>query len=492
MKSKFLILLLSLFVVGPIWAQDATYSILTYNVENLFDNDGIAAFNDYKKVDRDGNPLYSAMDVYNKAHNIARVLSAHNEGQGPNIAVFNELESDHSSPDSRLVPDLSTWYKETQGQPLKSLLQAEVELSSVQILWLALKELGMEYEYVAVGVPPMVLGKPQTTQMNVVMSKIPFLVEEVQIHKLERARPILEVPFQLENHTFYVFANHWKSGASSPEQEEVRVQNASVLKARVDELLKQKPEADIVLTGDFNVNYDQHVVMRGKVDRVSLDVLGVNGIEASKNFFFNLWHELPISERGSDTYRGEWGTLMQSMINANWYDSKGVQYVDQSYRVLAIPGLNQFAHSREPKRWSSFGDGYGFSDHFPIYFRFKLANGDFKPVVALNEENIFEWNDSRRDKVTYTRPSSVSEFPFENPMNATLQEYYYLDASLISEDMRSYDNGQFGLYIPERSVRNKIKSMKKAGKLNTVIGRFDTYRGNLQFVIEADYALINE
>ena len=47
------------------------------------------------------------------------------------------------------------------------------------------------------------------------------------------------------------------------------------------------------------------------------DVLGSIGDEtrvasgSTGVMWYNLWHEIPVDERGSDVFRGYWGTLMQ-------------------------------------------------------------------------------------------------------------------------------------------------------------------------------------
>lgn len=471
-------------------ADTAHYMLLTYNVENLFDNDGIAVFDDYKKVDRDGNPLYSWQDVLNKARNTAKVIKYANEGNGPDILVLNELEADHSDADTSIHPDLQAWNTLFDGRSLAEMLEADVTLSSLQIIWKALEEEGLTYG-VASGQPPIQLEKPMTVQMNAVLSKLPIDESKSQIHLTERARPVLEVHIQSGNDVFVVFANHWKSGAGGADEEVIRAQNASVVRARYVELVSENPNLDVIVTGDLNVNYDQHVSMKDKVNQVSLsDVLGANGLEADPNSLYNLWHELPVSERGSDTYRGRWGTLMHIILNSNWYDEKGFQYVDQSFGVLAVAGLNQYAHSSEPKRWSSFGQGYGFSDHFPVYCTFKKAYGPFEKAQEFTEEDVRTWEKTQRERVQFSKPSTILSFNSVEPENNELTAFYELDPSLFSEDFKSYGPTSISIYYPKSSLRNKAIRLAQQSKLRGIIGRFDTYRGAIQFVVEDDYALI--
>ncbi|MDB6126374.1 MAG: Endonuclease/exonuclease/phosphatase, partial [Verrucomicrobia bacterium] len=91
---------------------------------------------------------------------------------------------------------------------------------------------------------------------------------------------------------------------------------------------------------------------------------------------YNLWYELPAAQRGSDTYQGEWGTLMQLIVSRGLFDFRGVQYVDGSFAVAKFKGLNMDAEGA-PLRWDFAGPaGSGFSDHFPVVARFTtVADG---------------------------------------------------------------------------------------------------------------------
>jgi hypothetical protein len=471
---------------------NTSFHLLTYNVENLFDNDGIAVFSDYKKVDRDGNDLYSWKDVLTKARNTAEVIKYANNGLGPDFLVLNELESDHSDPDLSILPDIEVWKEQFAERSLAEMLEQDVHLSSIQIIWKALEEIGIEY-FVASGQPPSKLEKPLSVQMNAVLSKYPFDSKKAQIHLTERARPVLETHIPIGSSTLIILANHWKSGASGADEEVIRAQNASVVRTRYDQLMQENPHSDIVITGDLNVNYDQHVNMKNKVNQVSIsDILGVNGLEANDQNLYNLWHEVPVSERKSDAYRGRWGTLMHIILNKNWYDNQGLQYVDQSFGVLQIPGVNQYAHSEEPKRWSSYGNGYGYSDHFPVYFSFKMASSDFVPIKPLTSEDIRTWNKPRREWVQFSRPEELFTFNDSEPESNLLTQFYALNASNFSSDFTSYGASAIPIYYPKRNLKNKAINMHREGRLKQVIGRFDTYRGAIQFVVEDEYALIKD
>ena len=76
-----------------------SYSLIAYNVENLFDADGVAVYSDYLPTDKQGNSQYSPADVHTKISNIIEVLKAYENGEGPDIVTLVELESDHTPGD---------------------------------------------------------------------------------------------------------------------------------------------------------------------------------------------------------------------------------------------------------------------------------------------------------------------------------------------------------------------------------------------------------
>ena len=71
-------------------AQSAStsYSLVTYNVENLFDADGVAVYSDYLPTDKQGNSQYSPVDVFTKICHIIEVLKAYENGAGPDIVTL--------------------------------------------------------------------------------------------------------------------------------------------------------------------------------------------------------------------------------------------------------------------------------------------------------------------------------------------------------------------------------------------------------------------
>jgi hypothetical protein len=81
----------------------------------------------------------------------------------------------------------------------------------------------------------------------------------------------LETTILVNGNNFTLFNNHWKSGASSPEMELHRIQNAEVLRNRIDELVREDPKIDLLVGGDLNSHYNQSVVYKEEMKETGIN-----------------------------------------------------------------------------------------------------------------------------------------------------------------------------------------------------------------------------
>lgn len=389
-----------LFLVAALLAtaQAREFNVLTYNVENLFDADQVAAFKDYEET---GKPdSYSSKHLLNKLRGITSVLKTFNKGKGPEVVTFDEIEMDFT-PESN-VPNLDAFLEKYKGTTVEKMLTTQLtdEIRGLPAEALLLKHLadqGLTGYHVAIGADQPDLevlkaakGRSKThlkAQKNALFSKFP--ITSVRSHPTANARDILEVEVSVDGYPFRIFVNHWKSGAGNRETEPDRRENAKTLRARLEEILTEDPSADILLAGDFNSLYNQSQAMPYIKPSGVNDILGSQGDEATTakatNYsLYNLWYELPPEERKSDQFKGNWGTLMQQMITPGLYDKSGIQYVDNSFHVVTLPGINLRTPLNLPRRWSNVGEGSGTSDHFPIVSRFRtVETGDKEHRITL-------------------------------------------------------------------------------------------------------------
>ena len=506
MKSALRAALLSAALVLPASARE--FTVVTYNVENLFDADGKAAFDDYKETG--GENSYSPDKLLVKLQNIGRVLKTFDNGAGPEVVAFNEFELDFT-PESK-VTDRAAFlekYKELSvEQMLTTKLDDEIRGLPVEALLLKyLEDEGLTGYQFAVGQDEPNLKALETADRsvhrkahkNAVFSKFP--ITDVKSHSTPDARDILEVTLDIEGHPLIVFVNHWKSRASDLNAEQTRRLNARTLRDRLDAILAENPSADVLVAGDFNSQYNQTKANPHLGKTAVNDVLGSQGDEATTAAatgfsLYNLWHELPPEQRRSDSYDGKWGTLMQKMITPGLYDHSGVQYVDGSFEVVILDGVNTIGVLGLPRRWTNFGEGAGTSDHFPIAARFRtVEDGDTAKRVALSDPGREEDAPTELMEVGFDSLEKDDVPAFEPAYGkepaAHIGKLFRVRGKIASLRPLAIEVGgeEYLLHSHDKDLRQQLRSYPKEGRLE-FIGELGTHRGKLQFVIaEEDWIL---
>ncbi|MBX3419915.1 MAG: hypothetical protein KF752_00020 [Pirellulaceae bacterium] len=476
-------------------AQDDTFTVLCYNVENLFDIDGVALFDDYKPES------YGPKHLLKKLENIAQVLSKVQAGRGPDIILFQELEADQTP--SSQPTDYQAVLKQFANQNIRQVLteSAGKEIRDLPVEAFLLKTLhdaGLGPYHVVVGqYRPDPTGRT-VAHVNATFSRFPIV--HSQTHHTDGARGILEAVHQVGPQLLHTFNNHWKSGADDPESEKIRVNNAQVLRRRLDQVFVSEPLADVIIGGDFNSHYNQSERYHDMPQTAMNDVLGSQGDELavqsrSAPKLYNLWYELPTDRRGSDVYRGYWGTLMQMIISSGMYDSTGLQYVDNSFTVAAFENLNAQPGTRAPLPWRMMdGTAGGFSDHLPIYARFRIVPpGATEQFMKLeNPGSPTEGNPSQPLPVNY-QAVTVNGLKLANSLgsDAALQTADYLGQILLVQAtvsgekpfrVRLFDH-QYDVWSHDKDLRLKMYRKFQVGDAMNFIGELQVYKGEWQFVV---------
>lgn len=470
------------------------FTVVAYNVENLFDVDGIAIYRDYKQDEPDDPFTYGRAKLLTKLQNHASVLKALVES-GPEIILFQELEADFSPEstvedlDQFLVDHADTTVAAMLGDAWKS---EYAGLPTVAWLCKALADAGMS-GYSIVTVPSK--GKDSgMAHTNAVFSKFPILSSKA--HPLQQARDILEVKLDVEGHPLWVYSNHWKSGASNPERESTRVQNATVLRALIDERLAVDPLADIIIGGDMNSHYN-HSILYPEIETGINDVLGSQGNEMAIRErqgpdLYNLWFELPPEDRYSEVWRGRRGSLMHMLITRGLYDAHGIQYVDGSYDKLLLAGLNSDDLGR-PLAWNFVGStGGGVTDHLPVYARYRVADGKRGEYVDLQNPSVGD------DALDYEMPlgfAEASNLSLEDgsilngikdvDLGPCIGQMFRINAKVVkSKPLRLLVDGQeWSAYSYDRDLLAELQGMA-GGEARTMIAQLIIWRGQRQFLVE--------
>jgi hypothetical protein len=285
--------------------------------------------------------------------------------------------------------------------------------------------------------------------------------------------------------------------------EPIRIENAAVLRKRIDALLKADPNADILIGGDLNSHYNQKRRYRKMSVAAINDTLGSQGnelaIRGPARDLYNLWFELPEIDRGSDVFKGEWGTLMHLIVTRGVYDQSGVQYIDNSFGVARFPALNADAAGL-PVRWSTEGKGgRGFSDHFPIYARFQTTDlkqpGKFMPLTReaagreSDDDGVAKANKVDLSKTDFASAVVLSELPAgTNLRDGTWTgKLFRIEAKALDDRfLRIQVNGEtYDVYGPRKEIRELLYAQRRenAGKL-TCYGELGTYKGTWQFLVK--------
>ena len=250
---------------------------MAYNVENLFDVDRTASYDDYLENPTDPNS-YGPGKLLKKLKTICNVLKTVNRGQGPDVVILNELEVDHS-PETK-VEDMSEFLKKYSGTTYEKMLTADLndELRGLPVeAWLlkALEDEGLRGYAIAVGETPKDAKVHEDAIKVGILTRLPIL--EQHTWDTRSARGILELKLKAGDAVFTVLGNHWKSGAGNPVNENTRLGNAQTLRDRLDQILQENPKADVILGGDFNTQYNQGQRYPFMTKTAIQDVLGSQG-----------------------------------------------------------------------------------------------------------------------------------------------------------------------------------------------------------------------
>lgn len=333
MKYILLALLLSASLFG-----DRILKIATYNLENLFDLQK-SGF-EYSEYVPNGSSEWNQKNYKIKLKNIAQVI----KDIDADIIALQEIES----------------------------LQALLDLR------FALKQSGLYYEHYAIA------DKKNTTVKVAILSKIPFLYsKELSVTQTYEYRNILEAKFKIDDKELYIFVNHWKSKSGA---ESRRIVSAKILKNRITEIGYDK---NIILLGDFNSDYEEHLKFVKKRNLNDTDgITGINHIlgtinqrnyssylNYTKNSFYNLWYDTNIENRYTYIYNGKKEALDSILISQSLLGKKGIFYINKSVTnfnkeyLFKKNKINRWEISRAKVRKHK---GKGYSDHLAIVAKFKI------------------------------------------------------------------------------------------------------------------------
>ena len=368
MKNLFSILLLILAIgVLPASAQKKVlYGVGFYNVENLFDTQHDPGKNDHEFLPT-GSYQWTEQKYTAKLRNIAQVLSElctefgnKKNPAGAAVIGLSEVENSRALEDLLREPALAARgyrYVHFDGPDRRGI---DVALLYNPKAFRLVEAQLIPYIYPTESQPDVDLGF--YIDENGRVKGYPYQNGLLRGDTTYITRGFLTVEGYLGGEKFYFIVNHWPSrGAQSPVRERAGYQVRRLKEA----LLKQDPDARIVIMGDLND------------DPGNLSVSSPNALAAksdkeacASHDLYNPWYDM-LYKQGVGTlyYRGKWNLFDQIIFTGNLLQDKDktrlhllTNAVFSRDYLLQTEGKYKGA----PKRTTAGGTWLnGYSDHLP-------------------------------------------------------------------------------------------------------------------------------
>ncbi|MFW6214771.1 MAG: endonuclease/exonuclease/phosphatase family protein [Alkalispirochaetaceae bacterium] len=179
-------------------------------------------------------------------------------------------------------------------------------------------------------------------------------------------RNVLEVEVESSAGPLILLANHWKSRRDGGE--ELRLATASMVKHRLEAIAEQRPEAQLILVGDFNS--EPAAAGGGQGEPILLHRENPEGLAVTERIgeagtgarLWPLYSPWGVAEEpGSYFYAGQWERIDAFYLSGSLLEPPGLRLAE--FRVHPWEEL-RLGEGR-PMRWiEDLGTGY--SDHLPL------------------------------------------------------------------------------------------------------------------------------
>ncbi len=173
--------------------------------------------------------------------------------------------------------------------------------------------------------------------------------------------------------TLHFFVNHWPSrfGGLLETQQERNIA-ALLLKEKTDSLFQLNHGAKIIVFGDFN---DQ------PTDKSLTDVLSVLNPETEiiDNRLYNLSFLWVENEPGTIKYQSQWSVFDQFIVSgALLIKNRGFSTIPENAKTVSLPFLlepdEKFGGQKPKRTYNGFSYEGGFSDHLPVILKLTSEN----------------------------------------------------------------------------------------------------------------------
>jgi predicted extracellular nuclease len=306
----------------------SSFQVAFYNVENLFDT-----ISDPNKLDTEFIPGtktdWNSVRYWKKQQDLASVFDSM---EWPEIIGVSEIEN------ATVLKDLC---KTMEGKKYDYVHYDAPDLRGIDV--------GLLY---------------QPKFMKILSSKNLY----VALHEgdsLIPTRDILYVEGKIKSDgdTLHIFVNHWPSRrGGETESEKNRLAAAKVLKTFIEQLWITKPNANIIVIGDFNDEPSNNSIA---------NELLMASHPANEINLFNLAYQDHSEGKGSYNFRGKWNMLDQIIVSKSLADNSGNWQVG-SFEIFRREFMvyKGDKYGDAPNRTYGGPIYYGgISDHFPVRVR---------------------------------------------------------------------------------------------------------------------------
>ena len=325
---------LILYNIAPLFSQSEQFSIVFYNVENLFDTINNQGKNDIEFTP-ESDKKWNSTKYFNKLDEIAKVISHITPGKLPDLIGLAEIEN------RKVLEDL------IKRPPLQKGGYGIAHTDSPDPR----------------GIDVALLYKKETFK-NVSNKVIPVTFP---FDSNSATRDILLVSGTTpDGNVFHVFINHWTSRQGGIRATEPRRMHSAVaLRRNIDLLLTKDSDSRIIVMGDFNdepTNQSIMNIMQATNKRKN----------ATAGDLYNLYYDFHnMDSGGSYFFENKWIMPDQIIVSRNLLNRKGSYNLTyDSGKVFSAEWMltKNKDGVQVPKR--TYGGDYyigGVSDHLPVF-----------------------------------------------------------------------------------------------------------------------------
>jgi hypothetical protein len=310
---------------------DESVSVIFYNVENLFDTRDDPSFND-EEFTPEGIKHWTSFRLNEKIKKIYKVIMASSRWSPPALIGLAEIEN------KAVLDDL--------------------------IMKTPLSKYGFEYCH---------FESPDERGIDVALLFRPAKFELIECRKINVSFPddpndktrdiIFSTGVLFDSVKLNVFVNHWPSRSGGVVASQAKRNHvAAILKEKVDSVLLNNCNANIIIMGDLNDNPSDESVK---------NYLVTDNRYNCRNKLVNIMTGFEKEDRGTLKYKEHWYLFDQFIVTKNLIQGKsGLKIKENSIRIIMedfmLEDDTKYLGFKPFRTYNGPQYNNGYSDHFPV------------------------------------------------------------------------------------------------------------------------------